>query len=94
MAAHNQRNAHRTGVRSRNLVSDDYNLTKELRYLKRSRLVAHLAQVLDFAAQPIGWLTGRERSDPFCLDDLGPGFGDLYALPGAVCQKLLSGAPT
>lgn len=85
---------YRTGVRSRNLVLDGYNLIKELRYIKGIGLMAHLAQMLDFAAQPIGWLTGRERSDSFAPDDLRPGFHELCALPGAVFQKLLSGAPT
>lgn len=84
---------YRTGVRSRNLVLDGYNLIKELRYLKRLGLVAHLIQMLDFAAQPIGWLTGRERSDSFAPDDLRPGFGELGTLFGAVRRKLPGGTP-
>lgn len=84
--------AYRAGVKSRNLVLDGFNLVAELRHLKRAGLASYLAGLLDFLAQPVGWVTGKERSDSFVRDDLRPGFSECAALIGAIRQKLNRGA--
>jgi predicted ATP-grasp superfamily ATP-dependent carboligase len=69
--------AYQTGIRSRNLVLDGFNLVSEAR---RAHVNARwFAQLGSFLAQPIGWLTGRERSDSFVRDDLSPAWRECAA---------------
>jgi predicted ATP-grasp superfamily ATP-dependent carboligase len=70
------------GVRSRNLVLDGRNLLSLIR--GRAPAVEKLREVRDFLAQPLYWAMGRERSDSFVLDDLGPALRECRALLGSI----------
>lgn len=65
------------GVRSRNLLLDGLNLVRRLKGMSRSGIAPWLKDAGDFALQPVGWLTGRERSDSFVIDDLKPAFWEF-----------------
>ncbi len=77
------------GVRSRNLVLDGLNLVASVRRLHRKDIGAWLNELGRFLMQPIGWLTGRERSDSFVLDDMRPGFAECVMLLNNMRQKMV-----
>lgn len=76
------------GVRSRNIVLDGLNLATSLRRIKVSTWLCDLASYL---AQPVGWLSGRERSDSFVVDDLRPAIAECAMLLKKVGHKLTRG---
>ena len=76
------------GIRSRNFVLDGFNLFSGLRDLHRGELGTWLANLGVFLAQPMRWLSGRERSDSFVSDDLRPALWEFAALSRNVAQKL------
>lgn len=77
-----------TGIRSRNFVLDGFNL---VRGLQRSTLGAWLGELARYLTQPLGWLTGRERSDSLVVDDLRPAISEWATLLKSVGQKLTRG---
>jgi predicted ATP-grasp superfamily ATP-dependent carboligase len=79
---------YRVGVRARNLVLDAFNLFAAIRYLRRGHIGAWFADVGDFLAQPIRWVTGQERSDSFVSDDLRPAFWECATLLQSLREKL------
>jgi predicted ATP-grasp superfamily ATP-dependent carboligase len=85
---HHESVPYRTGIRSRNLVLDGYNLLCEMRYVRPANAVGYLLRWGDYFAQPIAWLTGRERSDSFAKDDPRPGFAEFRTLAGTLRRKL------
>jgi predicted ATP-grasp superfamily ATP-dependent carboligase len=68
------------GVRSRNVVLDGLNLVASLRGLHWNEIGDWVVELGRFLMQPIGWLTGRERSDSFVLDDMRPAFAECAVL--------------
>lgn len=76
------------GVRSRNIVLDGLNLFTSIRRIKFGVWLGGLAS---FLLQPIGWVSGRERSDSFVLDDLRPAIAECAMLLKNVGQKLKRG---
>ena len=66
-----------------------FNLIASLRRLHRNEIGAWLAESGRFLMQPIGWLTGCERSDSFVLDDMRPGFAECAILLTSMRQKLV-----
>ena len=76
------------GARSRNLVLDGLNLVAAARDLRRGEIGTWLAGIGDFLAQPIWWLSGRERSDTFVWDDLRPALWECAILWRSLGQKL------
>ncbi len=76
------------GTRSRNIVLDGLNLVKSICRIRRNEIGAWLAECARFLLQPVGWLTGRERSDSFVLDDLRPAFAECVALMKNISQKV------
>lgn len=76
------------GIRSRNFVLDGFNLVKSLR---RSTVSAWLGEIARYLTQPVGWLTGRERSDSLVGDDLRPAVSEWASLLKSVGQKLTRG---
>jgi predicted ATP-grasp superfamily ATP-dependent carboligase len=65
------------GVRSRNFMLDGINI---LRAFKRSKSVSSLARdIADFSVQPLRWITRRETSDSFVLDDTRPALFEIFA---------------
>ena len=83
--------AYRVGVRSRNVVLDGLNLLASLRRLRRNGIGGWLVEVGQFIAQPVGWLTRRERSDSFVIDDLRPAFAECAQLIMSLRHKLSRG---
>ena len=77
------------GIRSRNVVLDGLNLITSLRGAKPSQFHRWLFDVADFAVQPARWLTNRERSDSFVLDDLAPALNECVVLFQSIGQKLV-----
>ncbi|MBI2715673.1 MAG: hypothetical protein HYX37_14665 [Rhizobiales bacterium] len=77
------------GVRSRNVVLDGLNLVESLGRLHWNEIGAWLVESGRFLMQPVGWLTGRERSDSFVLDDMRPGFAECAMLLTSMRQKLV-----
>jgi predicted ATP-grasp superfamily ATP-dependent carboligase len=67
-------------VRSRNFMLDGNNLLKCMYQIRPSNLAGWMADVIDFALQPIRWLNGKERSDSFVHDDLRPAFWECVLL--------------
>ena len=63
---------YRAGVRGRNLMLDGLTLLAGLRAARSGRFMNELAETGRFMMQPIGWITGREKSDSFAVDDLWP----------------------
>ena len=76
------------GIRSRNIVLDGFNLVASLR---RSTFGAWLGELASYLAQPVGWLTGRERSDSLVGDDLRPAVSEWAVLLKTIGQKLTRG---
>ena len=76
------------GVRSRNLVLDGFNLLTGLRGLPWREIGAWGADAADYLAQPIRWMSGKERSDSFVKDDVRPGIWELAVLWRSLAQKL------
>ena len=76
------------GIRSRNLVLDGFNLVSSLGYLRWREAGGWLADLWDFLVQPVRWLTGRERSDSFVMDDIRPGLRECALLLKNFGQKL------
>lgn len=76
---------YRVGLRGRNTLRDLHAIlsgSKEpRRELLRSPLIGKALRLGGFAAQPLSWLLGRERSDTFHLDDLRPAFAELFGAP-------------
>lgn len=75
------------GVRSRNTVLDAFNLLANLRRLRRGQFGDWVKEFGLFLAQPVGWLTRRERSDTFVLDDLRPALWECATLGKSLAQK-------
>lgn len=75
---------YRSGIRSRNIVLDAFNLLAGLRRLPPGGLPRWLLEVGDFLLQPARWLAGREHADSFAADDFAPGFAEC----GAVLRSL------
>ena len=76
------------GIRSRNVVLDGFNLIAGVRELRSGGIGSWLADVGDFLAQPMRWISGRERSDSFVSDDLRPALAECRTLLKSVSQKL------
>jgi predicted ATP-grasp superfamily ATP-dependent carboligase len=76
------------GIKSRNLVLDGYNLLTAIRDRKGS-LASLAVECGAFLAQPLRWMTGRERSDTFVLDDFSPALWELAMLGRSVGQKIV-----
>ncbi len=67
-----------TGVRSRNFLLDGLNI---LRAFKRNKSASGLAKdTADFLVQPFRWITKRETSDSFVLDDTRPAISEIFAV--------------
>jgi len=49
---------------------------------------AWATDLASFAAQPVRWLTGHERSDTFVRDDLRPAFAECAVLARSAVRKL------
>ena len=77
------------GVRSRNVVLDGLNLVASFGRLHWNEIGAWLVESGRFLMQPVGWLTGRERSDSFVLDDTRPGLAECAMLITSIRQKLV-----
>ena len=75
------------GIRARNLLLDGMNLIADLRRTGPKGLGRWLADVLDFLMQPIRWITGRERSDSFVIDDIRPGLWECAMLLRDLYEK-------
>jgi len=91
LSVHRKRHSpvtYRTGVRSRNLVLDAFNLFAGVRHLRSDQIGLWLADVWDFLGQPICWITGRERSDSFVMDDLSPAIAECATLFKSAGQKM------
>jgi len=69
---------YRAGVRSRNTLLDGFNLLGATRNHRFESVGAGLAAWLDFFAQPVWWVLGREYSDSFTMDDPAPGFAEIW----------------
>lgn len=67
------------GVRSRNFVLDGRNLISLIRG-RKATTGEKLRELRDFLMQPFSWVTGRERSDSFVLDDLRPALRECLGL--------------
>ncbi len=80
---------YRTGIRARNLVLDGFNLFKGMRDLRPGNIATWLGDLGDFVAQPMRWLSGRERSDTFVKDDIRPGMWECLTLASGIGQKLM-----
>lgn len=92
LLVHGRRHApvrYAAGIRSRNLVLDGYNLIAGLRDIRADGAAAWAADLGDFMLQPARWLTGRERSDSFVADDLGPALSECAGLAGDLARKLV-----
>jgi predicted ATP-grasp superfamily ATP-dependent carboligase len=76
--------AYPVGVRSRNFVLDGFNLLGRLRRGERRGWLSDLG---DYLAQPIGWITGRERSDSFVADDPAPALWECAGLFKAAYER-------
>jgi predicted ATP-grasp superfamily ATP-dependent carboligase len=76
------------GIKSRNLLLDGFNLFVGIRHLRRGEFGNWIAGLGDFLAQPIRWLSGRERSDSFVSDDLRPALWECALLFKSLGQKL------
>jgi predicted ATP-grasp superfamily ATP-dependent carboligase len=76
------------GIKSRNLLLDGFNLFVGIRNLRWGEFGNWIAGLGDFLAQPIRWLSGRERSDSFVSDDLRPALWECALLFKSLGQKL------
>lgn len=88
LLVHGQRRppvGYRSGVRSRNIILDGFNLLGSLRRLPPGGIARWLLGVGDFLLQPVRWVTGREHSDSFVTDDFAPGFAEC----GTVFRSLI-----
>ncbi len=65
------------GVLSRNLLLDGFNLLRRIPQLRVATFGGWLSDAGGFALQPLRWLSGRETSDSFVLDDLKPAFWEF-----------------
>jgi predicted ATP-grasp superfamily ATP-dependent carboligase len=79
---------YRTGVKSRNLVLDGFNLLAGVRHLNCGQVAPWCADMWDFFGQPLRWITASERSDSFVMDDLRPGFSECASLLSSFGQKM------
>lgn len=79
------------GIRARNLLLDGFNLLASARTLRQEAIGAWMSHLGDFLTQPVRWLTGRERSDTFVMDDPWPGLWECVTLPRNIGQKLTRG---
>lgn len=68
---------YRQGIRSRNATLDGLNLIRSLRNGRAGGFRGGLIAVADYLAMPLWWITGREHSDSFTLDDPRPGFAEI-----------------
>jgi len=84
---HHQQVRYERGIRARNLVLDGFNLISELRRLRRQDIGDYLIAWGDYLTQPVRWLTRRERSDSFVVDDMAPGFWECATLFGELFRK-------
>lgn len=78
-------------IRSRNFVLDALNLLAGLRDLRKGGIGPWLAGLGDFLWQPLRWPSGRERSDSFVADDLGPAFWQFALLLKRLPRELSRG---
>ena len=76
------------GVRSRNFMLDGLNLLGGLRRMRRGGVRAWLGDLGDFVIQPVRWVSGKERSDSFVKDDLGPAVWECAAFFRTFSQRL------
>jgi hypothetical protein len=65
------------GVRSRNVLLDANNLLKQLFRHGQQGLSRWALDAADFCAQPVRWLTGREKPDTIDLDDPLPALKEI-----------------
>lgn len=79
---------YREGIRARNLLLDGFNLFERVRRLRRNQIGTWLADLGSFFMQPVGWMTGSERSDSFVIDDMRPGLWECLTLVRSIGQKL------
>jgi predicted ATP-grasp superfamily ATP-dependent carboligase len=82
---------YRYGVRSRNVALDGLNLLASLRRLRGNKCGTWLGEIGQFITQPASWLTGRERSDSFVIDDLRPAFAECAQLIMSLHRRHLRG---
>lgn len=78
--------AYRSGVRSRNLLLDAFNLVKAMRGMTPARLLPWCADAADFMLQPLRWISGSERSDSIVADDLRPALQEFTAAFGKLAR--------
>jgi predicted ATP-grasp superfamily ATP-dependent carboligase len=71
---------YRAGIRSRNATLDGLNLIRSIRNGRTGGFRSGLMAVADYLAMPMWWITGREHSDSFTLDDPKPGFAEIADL--------------
>ena len=70
--------SYRAGIRSRNTLLDAFNLINAFRSGRIDGVRAGFTAFVDFCAQPLWWLIGREHSDSFTMDDPVPGFAEIW----------------
>lgn len=79
--------AYAENVRGRNLLINAYDILVRSSDGSLPSLLRAGVAALDFALQPLRWLTGAEKSDTFVADDLRPALRELSALPAALLAR-------
>jgi predicted ATP-grasp superfamily ATP-dependent carboligase len=77
------------GIRSRNFILDGFNLLTRFRILDRGEYGNWALSLGGFLTQPVGWLTGRERSDTFVSDDIKPAVWECSILLKSLGRSML-----
>jgi hypothetical protein len=65
-------------------VLDGLNLIRGLRRLQPGGGAALLRDFGDFLLQPVRWVQGKEISDGFARDDIGPGLAEILRVTGSL----------
>lgn len=78
--------AYSIDLRGRNFLRDLHAIAMTVRSGPRHWPRA-LLRLGGFFLQPLGWLTGRERSDTLALDDLRPGIAQLLLAPRIAANR-------
>jgi hypothetical protein len=79
---------YREGIRARNLLLDGFNLADRIRRLRWNQVGTWVSDLGNFLVQPVGWVTGAERSDTFVIDDVRPGLWECLMLFRSLGQKI------
>jgi predicted ATP-grasp superfamily ATP-dependent carboligase len=77
-----------SGIVGRNFALDGRNLLSGVRDLRPANLSSWIHDVSNFLTQPARWLTGKERSDSFAVDDLSPAVWECVTLAQALGKRI------